>query len=96
MTHEQAILLSRVRLLALRSLVAAGGEPDGRQLLRAIEPVLGDLLTDAATPAGDAQARQLAAAAGLKWRSLDRTLSDRFAAVDGRDRHAGAKPPGRS
>lgn len=47
--------LARARLLALRAQTAAGGPPTTRQLRRAVEPMLGDLL-----PLPDPQEPELA------------------------------------
>ena len=43
-TWEHRCGSSGVRILALCEQVAAGGEPTKWQLLRAVEPILGDLL----------------------------------------------------
>jgi hypothetical protein len=44
--------VSRVRVLALAAMTRAGGRPSDYQLLRAVEPVLGDLLGSAAPESG--------------------------------------------
>lgn len=72
---ERNVMLSRVRLLALRAMVQAGGNPGASSLLRAVEPVLGDLLPLPSQACSERSARELAAAAGVQWQKLDRAIS---------------------
>lgn len=44
MTWEERCAIARVRTEALRAMARAGGTPQGWQLRRALEPILGDLL----------------------------------------------------
>lgn len=44
MNSTELACLCRVRCLALVAMTRAGGRPSNAQLLRAVEPVLGDLL----------------------------------------------------
>jgi len=70
-TFDESILVARARLSACRALARAGGVPTAAQLLRAVEPVLGDLLP---VP--------IAAAAGEVEREFWHVLCDRWQAID--------------
>lgn len=72
---ETNCMLARVRVNALRALVSAGGEPRAEQLVRAVEPVLGDLLPLPSSAAAAAAAREKAADAAGRWAAIDVLLS---------------------
>lgn len=50
MDWSERCCVARVRLLALRAMVSAGGEPAGWQVRRVVAPVIADLLPLAAGP----------------------------------------------
>jgi hypothetical protein len=85
-TFDQSVLLARARISALRALARAGGRPTAAQLLRAVDPVLGDLLPVPTT-----------AAAGDVEREFWRVLVDRWQAIDAALTPTAASPvrPGR-
>ena len=71
-------MLSRVRCAALRAMVLAGGEVSGEQLVRALRPVLGDLLPLPMAPADGDEARATAGRQAAGWELLDRRFSAAF------------------
>lgn len=64
-------LLARVRVLALREQVLAGGDAAAWQLTRAIDPILGDLLPLPREADPDPAARPRHLDAAEKWERLD-------------------------
>lgn len=74
-TWEKQCMTARVRVLALRALVSAGGPLRDEQLVRAVEPVLGDLLPLPSSPAAEAGDRQKAAATAGRWAAIDAALT---------------------
>ena len=91
MTMDQSVLLARARLSALRALVRSGGRPTAAQLLRAVEPVLGDLLPiPAEAAAGDVEREFWGVLLG-RWEHIDAALSVP-AALPARVRQAAGRP----
>lgn len=94
-TFQDNVCIARVRLLALRAQVSAGGEPRAEQIIRSIEPVCGDLLPLPASAAADPEARAAAAAALAKWQAIDRVLTHVVSPPGPTRRAAAVAPPGR-
>ena len=74
-TFNDAVLLARARISALRALVRSGGRPTAAQLLRAVEPVLGDLVPIPAEAASGDLEREFWGVLLGRWQSIDAALS---------------------
>jgi hypothetical protein len=74
-TFDQSVLLARARISALRALVRAGGKPAAGQLLRAVEPLVGDLLPIPRAPAASEVEREFWAVLAGRWQAIDAAIS---------------------